>query len=131
MTATQSQHMHLSPDALKALGGGFFTLASWSAGMIAQAVESLPSWVKTLDTPLIVIGLGYGLIHLWRALGAERAARIADRDSFEVRMRQDAATGEQSRKELLTATNTQTGVLRELVREMRVRGIHKPAEGED
>jgi hypothetical protein len=123
--------MHLSPDALKALAGGFTALASWSAGAIAQTVESLPSWVKAADTPLVVLGLGYGIIHLWRELGKERNARIADRDSFVTRMREDADKAEESRKELLTATNEQTGVIKALVRELRLQGLHKPKDGED
>lgn len=130
MRAYQSD-MHPSPDALKALGGGFFTLASWSAGMIAQAIEQIPAWAKALDTPLIVIGLAYGLIHLWRELRGERNARISDRDAFIDRLAKEGEKGEQSRKELLQATNEQTGVVRSLVSELRRAGLHKGKEGEE
>lgn len=106
-------------------------LASWSAGIIAQAIEQIPAWAKALDTPLIVVGLAYGLIHLWRELRGERNARISDRDAFIERLAKEGDKGEQSRKELLQATNEQTGVVRSLVNELRRAGLHKPKDGEE
>jgi hypothetical protein len=123
--------MQISEHAIRAAGGFIAALATWGAGYLAQAVEQIPAWVKALDTPLIVVGLGYAVVHLWAELRGERTARITDRDAFIKVIREDAEKGEASRKELLQATNTQTGVMRDLVREMRQKGIHKPSEGEE
>lgn len=123
--------MTISPDFIKAILGFGTALGSWSLGSLAQAVEQVPPWIKSLDTPMIVVGLSYGILHLWRELAKERSARILDRDAFETRMRADADKGEASRKELLNATNTQTNVIRDLVRELRDNGLHKPKDGED
>jgi hypothetical protein len=131
MTTHQKYPMHLSEHMIKAVGGAFAASVSWGAGLLAQAVDQIPQWVKALDTPLIVVGLGYGVVHLWAELRGERNARIADRDAFIQRMEKEGEKGEQSRKELLQATNVQTSVVRDLVRELRTQGLHKPKDGED
>lgn len=74
--------MHPNLDALKAFCGGALAVASWAGGQIAQSIDTIPDIVKAADTPLIIIGLGYGCVHLWRELKATNAARIADRDSY-------------------------------------------------
>ena len=68
----RTQMFPQSEHAIKAIGGATFSLASWCAGFLAQAVDQLPSWVKALDTPLIVVGLAYGVMHLWAELRSER-----------------------------------------------------------
>jgi len=128
---SRTQMFPQSEHALKAIAGAGFSLVSWGAGFMAQAVDQLPLWVKALDTPLIVVGLAYGVMHLWAELRSERNARIEDRDAFIERLSKEGEKGETSRKELLTATNQQTGVLRDLVRELRQAGLHKPKDGEE
>lgn len=110
--------MSSAEHLIRAAAGGVFALASWGGGLLAQAADQLPSWVKAADTPLIVLGLGYAVVHLARELKGERAARIADRDAYIVRMREDAEKGEASREALLRATLDQTNEFKALRREM-------------
>jgi hypothetical protein len=119
--------MHHHFDALKAAAGFGFSVVSWVGGQIAQANVDLPDWVKSADTPLVILGLGYGVVHLWRELRAERNARISDRDSYIGMMRTDADKAAQSRENLLRATETQTGEFRALRREIARNGGVKHA----
>lgn len=106
------------PDILKAATGGLFALASWSAGQLAQAVDAIPPWIKAADTPLVVLGLGYGIIHLWRELRSERQARINDRDSFIATLRDDSGKAAASRETLVRAAEQQTAEFKALRREI-------------
>lgn len=104
----------LHPDIIKAAIGGTFAVASWSAGQLAQAAESVPPWVKSADTPLVIIGLGYGVIHLWRELKKAHEARIADRDAFLKKLEEDSARSQESRERLIRATVEQTAEFKQL-----------------
>jgi hypothetical protein len=108
-------------DAIKAACGAIFAVASWAGGKLAQTID-LPDVVKAADTPLIVIGMGYGVFHLWRELKASNAARVADQKAaneariadqvnFITVLRTDAAKAAESRETLVRATTEQTATL--------------------
>jgi hypothetical protein len=104
----------LHPDIIKAAIGGTFAVTSWTAGQLAQAAESVPPWIKAADTPLVIIGLGYGVVHLWRELKKAHDARIADRDAFLKKLETDSEHSQQSRERLIIATEQQTAEFRQL-----------------
>lgn len=115
-------HAHIPADFLKAALGGGFALASWSAGQLAQAVEALPPWIKAADTPLVIVGLAYGVIHLWRELKKANDARIADRDAFVKKLQEDSEKSQESRERLIHATVEQTMEFKALRRSVEDRG---------
>ncbi len=123
--------MSFNLEYLKATIGFSTATAAWGASHLAQAVDQLPPWVKTLDTPLVVIGLGYGIVHLWRELKRERDARIKDNENFINRLDQRDARTEESRNALLKATLDQTAEFKALRREIGRKGLHVSSEGED
>jgi len=125
------------------VGGSLVSVASY----IGTTLESVPAWLREFGLPVVLLaGAIWVIIMLFRlnvrmaseharAMKAESDARISDRDTFIRTLREDAAKGEESRKELLIATNKQTGVVEkqtsvveELVREMRRAGFHRPNE---
>jgi len=101
-------HTELHTDLIKAAAGGGFAITSWTAGQLAQAVETLPPWVKAADTPLITVGLSYAVIHLWRELKKANDARIVDRDALMKKLEEDSARSMESRERLIHATTEQT-----------------------
>lgn len=114
-------HAHIPADFLKAALGGGFAIASWFAGQLAQAVEEIPQWVKSADTPLVIVGLAYGVIHLWRELKKANDARIADRDAFVKKLQEDSDRSQQSRERLIIATEQQTSEFKALRRSVENR----------
>jgi len=106
------------PDIVKAACGGAFAVTSWSLGQVAQVVDALPSWVKAADTPLVIIGLGYGVIHLWRELQKAQQNRISDRDSFITMLSNESTKAGETRERLIRATEQQTAEFKALRREI-------------
>lgn len=101
-------HQDIPHDIIKAAAGGGFAVPSWLGGQFAQAVEEAPSWVKAADTPLVILGLSYGVIHLWRELKKSQADRIADRDAFMAKLDADSNRSAEARERLIHATTVQT-----------------------
>jgi hypothetical protein len=117
------------PDIIKAAVGGAFAVTSWAAGQLAQAIDTIPTWVKSADTPLVIIGLGYGVIHLWKELQKSQTNRIADRDSFISLLTSESAKASESRERLIRVTEQQTSEFKALRREVTRNGGFHPQHG--
>jgi hypothetical protein len=76
--------------------------------MIAN-LSFAPEWIHSLGLPVTMLLLCIaGLIGLFKALSAERLARIADRDAYIAQLREDALKATESREKLIAATTEQT-----------------------
>lgn len=104
------------PDIIKAAFGGAFSLLSWIMGQVTQNVEVLPEIVKAADTPLILAGMAYAILHLWRSWQKEREARMSDIAKAFDRMESDAKAAMESRERLVKATTEQVEEFRALRR---------------
>lgn len=100
---TESVH----PDIIKAAIGGSFALASWTAGQLAQAAEEAPAWLKAADTPLVIGGLAYAVVHLWRELKKAQETLLK-------KIEDDSARSQEARERLIKATVEQTVEFKEL-----------------
>ncbi len=114
---------HIPLDAAKTVGGTVFAFVSWGMGQLAQSVDTVPELLKAADTPLIIAGLSFAILHLVKALRSvyselkeTNLARITDRDGFIQVLRDDAAKAAESREKLVKATTEQTSTLESLRR---------------
>lgn len=114
-------HPHLDPNLAKAAVGGVFSVASWGLGQITQSVDAIPDIVKAADTPLIIAGMGWAIVHLWKSWQLERKARIEDIDKAFERMQKDAEAAAASRERLIQATTVQTEEFKALRRAVEAR----------
>lgn len=97
----------LHPDIIKAAIGGTFAVTSWGAGQLAQAAEDAPAWLKAADTPLVIAGLAYAVVHLWRELQKAQETLLK-------KIEDDSARSQEARERLIKATVEQTVEFKEL-----------------
>ena len=100
---------------IRAAAGAAVSVGSW----LATGIEQIPEWIREFGLPLPLLGGAvWAIVFLYREVKAERAARIADRDAFIVRIEKSEDKGEVSREALLRATLEQTHEFKALRREL-------------
>lgn len=101
------------------LGKGIAAMVSsgilYLADTATDVVIGVPEWVTKLGLPVAMLLLCVsGLVALFKALSAERDARIKDRDATISLYREDQKQAQDARQELITATRDQTNAFKNL-----------------
>jgi septal ring factor EnvC (AmiA/AmiB activator) len=83
-------------------------------------VVGVPDWITKLGLPIAMLLLTIvGLVSLFKALSAERAARIKDRDTTIEQLRADQKEAQTSRQQLIDATRDQSNEFSKLTDAIR------------
>jgi septal ring factor EnvC (AmiA/AmiB activator) len=98
------------------VGGGVLYLAEAAT----DVVVGVPDWITKLGLPIAMLLLTIvGLVSLFKALSAERAARIKDRDTTIEQLRADQKEAQTSRQQLIDATRDQSNEFSKLTDAIR------------